>query len=270
MKPFNLAFRLIACCCFLLSVCFAGKVLAAESQRSMFAAFRQTQYNSSNGMPSDEANTIIQSRDGYLWIGSYSGLMRFNGQQFQAVKDVKDQVISRVRCLYEDSRHRLWIGTTNDSAYCYENGLVRQSDVIHATNQRAIAEDKEGRIYFGTAEGVIIYDDRQADKVIMIDDPHLKNHMTVSLASDLDGRIWGVTYDGDVFLLKGANIVAYFPRTAFNKQFPKFVFCDHSGTMYLATSGNTVLRIDSRVGEGSSPTSLKFTEFSTDVRVLPP
>ena len=263
MKPFNFAYRLIACCCFLLSVCFSGNALAAESQHSMFAAYRQTQYNSSNGMPSDEANTIIQTRDGYLWIGSYSGLMRFNGQQFQAVKDVKDHVISRVRCLYEDSRRRLWIGTTNDSTYCYENGLTRQSEVIHATNQRAIAEDKEGRIYFGAAEGVIIYDDRQTDKAILIDDPHLKNHMTVSLASDLDGRIWGVTYDGDVFLLKGADIAAYFPRNSFNKHFPQSVFCDNSGTMYLATSGNTVLRIDNRVGEGSTPASLKFTELST-------
>ena len=67
-------------------------------------------------MPSDEANTITQTRDGYLWIGSYSGLMRFNGQVFQTMKDVNDQIISRVRCLYEDSKHRLWIGTTHDGA----------------------------------------------------------------------------------------------------------------------------------------------------------
>ena len=263
MMQNNLLCRWITLCCCLLCLCFGDDTFAAEHQRSMFASYKQTQYNSSNGMPSDEANTITQTRDGYLWIGSYSGLLRFNGQTFQAMKDVNDRIISRVRCLYEDSKHRLWIGTTNDGTYCFENGLIRQSEIIHATNQRAIAEDKEGRIFVGAAEGVVIYDDRQAEKVSLFDDPHLKNHMTVSLAADLDGRIWGVTYDGDVFLLENAKIAAYFPRNSFKFQPPKYVFCDRSGTVYLATSGNSVIRIDSRVGAGSSPGSLKFTEFST-------
>ena len=160
MKHSNPVCRFLALCCCLLCFCFAGRVQAAENQRSMFAAYKQTQYNSANGMPSDEANTITQTRDGYLWIGSYSGLMRFNGQVFQTMKDINDQMISRVRCLYEDSKHRLWIGTTNDGAYCYENGLIRQTDSIRATNQRAITEDKEGRILIGAAEGVAIYDGR--------------------------------------------------------------------------------------------------------------
>ena len=263
MKHSNLIYRLMALCCCLLSVCLTGKVLAAESYRFMFAAYKQTQYNSSNGMPSDEANAITQTRDGYLWIGSYSGLMRFNGQVFQVMKDIDDQIISRVRCLYEDSRHRLWIGTTNDGAYCYENGLIRQTDSIHATNQRSIAEDKDGRIFIAAAEGVAVYDEKQAEPLSWIDDPHLKNHMTISLAKDLEGRVWGVTYDGDVFLLENARVAAYFPKRSFKGQSPKSVFCDNSGIIYLSTSGNCVMRLEGRVEPGTLPENLKFTEFST-------
>ena len=105
MMQNNLLCRWITLCCCLLCLCFGDDTFAAEHQRSMFASYKQTQYNSSNGMPSDEANTITQTRDGYLWIGSYSGLLRFNGQTFQAMKDVNDRIISRVRCLYEDSKH---------------------------------------------------------------------------------------------------------------------------------------------------------------------
>lgn len=263
MKHSNLVYRLMALCCCLLGVCFAGKALAAESHRYMFAAYKQTQYNSSNGMPSDEANTITQTRDGYLWIGSYSGLVRFNGQVFQPMKDVDDQIISRVRCLYEDSKHRLWIGTTNDGAYCFENGLIRQTDSTHATNQRSITEDKAGRIFIGAAEGVAIYDEKQTEPLSWVDDPHLKNHMTISLTTDLEGRIWGVTYDGDVFLLEDTKIAAYFPKRNFKGQSPKSVFCDKDGILYLATSGNKVLRLEGRVDASTSPESLKFTEFST-------
>ena len=263
MKHSNPVYRFMILCFCLLSFCLSGKALAAESHRFMFASYRQTQYNSSNGMPSDEANTITQTRDGYLWIGSYSGLMRFNGQVFQAMKDVNDQIISRVRCLYEDSKHRLWIGTTNDGAYCYENGLIRQTDSIHATNQRAIAEDKEGRIFIGAAEGVALYDEKQAEPLAWIDDPRLKNHMTISLTADLEGRVWGVTYDGDVFLLEGGKIAAYFPKRSFKGQSPKSVFCDNSGVIYLSTSGNCVMRLEGRVGSDTLPENLKYTEFST-------
>ena len=263
MKHSKLIYRLMALCCCLLSVCFAGKALAAESHRFMFAAYKQTQFNSSNGMPSDEANTITQTRDGYLWIGSYSGLMRFNGQVFQAMKDINDQIISRVRCLYEDSKHRLWIGTTNDGAYCYENGLIRQTDSTHATNQRAITEDKEGRIYIGAAEGVAVYDEKQSEPLSWIDDPRLKNHMTISLTADMEGRIWGVTYDGDVFLLEGRKVAAYFPKRSFKGQSPKHVFCDINGVLYLATSGNCVMRLNGRVNSGTLPENLQYSEFST-------
>lgn len=263
MKHFNLACRLFALCCCLLSFCTGGKVLAAESHQYMFAAYKQTQYNSSNGMPSDEANAITQTRDGYLWIGSYSGLMRFNGQVFQSMKDINDQIISRVRCLYEDSKHRLWIGTTNDGAYCYENGLIRQTDSIHATNQRAITEDKEGHILIGAAEGVALFDEKQTQPLTWVDDPRLKNHMTVSLASDLEGRVWGVTYDGDVFLLDDAKVVAYFPKGIFKGRSPKSVFCDINGVIYLGTSTNRVLRLEGRVGPDTVPEDLKFAEFST-------
>ncbi len=263
MRHYQLFYRLLVLFCCLINFCLAGETLAAENQRSMFASYKQTQYNSSNGMPSDEANVIIQTRDGYLWIGSYSGLMRFNGQVFQAMKDVNDQIISRVRCLYEDSKQRLWIGTTNDGTYCYENGLIRQNESIRATNQRAIAEDDEGRIYIGAAEGVAVYDDRQNNSASWIDDMHLKNHMTVSLSKDKGGRIWGVTYDGDVFVAKDARIAAYFPRNSFKGQVPKHVFCDVNGVVYLATSGNTVMRVEGSADRVTSPENLVLKEFST-------
>jgi len=265
MKHYNLACRLITFCCCLLCLCLGlgYDVFAAENQRSMFASYKQTQYNSSNGMPSDEANTIIQTRDGYLWIGSYSGLMRFNGQVFQVMKDVKDQIISRVRCLYEDSRHRLWIGTTNDGTYCYENGLIHQNGLIRATNQRAFAEDREGRIYIGASEGVIVWDERQKDPVTWIDDTRLKNHMTVSLTADIEGRIWGVTYDGDVFILKDAKVAGYFPKMGFKGQSPKHVFCDINGVVYLATSGNTVMRVEDSSDAAFLSENLQVAEFTT-------
>ena len=39
-------------------------------------------YDSMNGLPTSEANAIVQSDDGFIWIGGYSGLTRYDGTEF--------------------------------------------------------------------------------------------------------------------------------------------------------------------------------------------
>lgn len=41
-----------------------------------------TVYNEQNGLPTGEANTILQTKDGHIWIGSYGGLIRYDGSDF--------------------------------------------------------------------------------------------------------------------------------------------------------------------------------------------
>ena len=158
---------------FLLSVSLLPVMAEAEHHRSLFASYKETLFHSGNGMLSDEANAIAQSHDGYLWIGSYAGLMRYNGQSFQQMKDENNQAIVRVSCMFEDSRQRLWIGTADESLYCYENGLIRKKEEITATNQKAIAEDREGRIYVAAANGVAVYNEKARTLQRWIDDPRL-------------------------------------------------------------------------------------------------
>ncbi|MDE6579071.1 MAG: hypothetical protein K2K41_00865, partial [Ruminiclostridium sp.] len=39
-------------------------------------------YDNTNGLPTSEANTVLQTSDGYVWIGSYGGLIRYDGISF--------------------------------------------------------------------------------------------------------------------------------------------------------------------------------------------
>ncbi len=39
-------------------------------------------YNNRNGLPTSEANDIVETSDGFIWIGSYSGLIRYDGKEF--------------------------------------------------------------------------------------------------------------------------------------------------------------------------------------------
>ena len=42
-------------------------------------------YNNRNGLPTSEANAITQTSDGFIWIGSYAGLIRYDGNTFERV-----------------------------------------------------------------------------------------------------------------------------------------------------------------------------------------
>ena len=69
-------------------------------------------YNNTNGLPTSEANAITETGEGFSWIGSYSGLVRYDGNTFERFDSTTG--IANVRSLFVDSRDRLWIGT-NDS-----------------------------------------------------------------------------------------------------------------------------------------------------------
>ena len=45
-------------------------------------AYVRTVFDQTNGLPTDEANAVLQTRDGYPWVGSYGGFLRFEGSEF--------------------------------------------------------------------------------------------------------------------------------------------------------------------------------------------
>ncbi len=118
-------------------------------------------YDVEDGLEAVEINTIAQTDDGYMWIGSYSGLYMFDGYKFTTAE--LDERIKNVMVLYKDNSGRLWIGTNDSGVACYdhrtgetifyttENGL--SSDAI-----RDITQDKNGNIYIATIKQLCVID----------------------------------------------------------------------------------------------------------------
>lgn len=61
--------------------------------------------------------SIIQSKKGFIWIGSRDGLIRFDGYEFKTYKSDKivdyNIIHSNIKAIYEDKEENLWIGTSN-------------------------------------------------------------------------------------------------------------------------------------------------------------
>ncbi len=166
-------------------------------------------YDNSNGLPTSEANTIIQSKEGFLWIGSYAGLVRYDGNTFERIDSFSG--ITTVKCLHEDSKGKLWIGTNENGLFVMDRDKTKHfttEDGIGSSSVRSIAEDNHGRVYVGTTAGLSVYDEEFNQ--YYVNDPRVYRVFVQSLSAGENGDIFGITNEGDGFIIRDGRIHYYF------------------------------------------------------------
>ena len=125
------------------------------------AQYTIKQWNVEDGLPQSSVKCIAQTHDGYLWIGTWNGLARFDGVRMTVFNALNTPGLNpSIDCIHEDSNHQLWIGTDGGGLYQFrDDSLVRVNDSsFHdASIIGAMNEDSEGRMWFGTDTGVFVY-----------------------------------------------------------------------------------------------------------------
>src|SRR5579871_5984070 len=88
------------------------------------AQYRIDTWNSDNGLPINSVNNVLQTHDGFIWIATFAGLVRYDGDAFQVFSPVnsKGLTTSRFSTLFEDRQGNLWITTENEQLLRYANG----------------------------------------------------------------------------------------------------------------------------------------------------
>lgn len=165
-------------------------------------------YDNSNGLPTSEANAIAETSEGFIWIGSYAGLIRYDGNTFERIGSTGG--ISSIKCLYVDSRDRLWMGTNDNGVAVMENGefkLWGKLDGLKSAHTRAITEDENGTIYIATTCGIATID--KDDNLAMLEDDLISEANMRFIIMGNDGLIYGLTNYGDIMTLKDGKLVNY-------------------------------------------------------------
>ena len=197
--------------------------------------FSAVLYSNSNGLPTSEANTITRTKDGFLWIGSYAGLIRYDGNTFERIGTSAG--VANVRCLYADSQDRLWIGTNDMGVFLMTRGEFRKWDHkegLNALSIRSVAEDGEGIIYFGTASGGIAMID--GDLILtVLEDEQLAGQTVINLRPGSDGLVYGLTDGSDLFTLKDGKVVTFLSHEECRIQDIAQILPDpaHPGNLYV-------------------------------------
>ena len=198
-------------------------------------------YDNRNGLPTSEANAIAQTSDGFIWIGCYAGLIRCDGNTFERIDSTTG--ISNVRCLYVDSRDRLWIGTNDSGVFMSTQREIKnwnRTGGVESSSIHALAEDGEGNIYIGTTAGVAVIGAEMELKAVK--DERLADKTIRELRSGADGVIYGLTTNGDLFTLEKGRMALYLSHDECRVQEIISIMPDpkRPGDLYLGTEESRV------------------------------
>src|ERR1039457_2987667 len=112
------------------------------------------------GPPDNEIISVVQTHDGYLWLGTLHGLVRFDGIHFTLfdVMNTPGLASDGIVFLFEDRRTNLWVGTESAGLSVIKNGVITNFAGETAGAGRNVMnaeEDASGDIWFYTSEGLL-------------------------------------------------------------------------------------------------------------------
>lgn len=195
---------------------FSGKAEARSISEYDFSNYSTYLYNNSNGLPTSEANDIVQSKEGYIFIGSYSGLSFYDGVSF--VRFSAQTGITSTVSLYLDKDERLWIGTNDSGLVLYDKGEYKyygRDAGLTSMSVRSITQDDSGRVIFATTEGLYRVDE-ESKTVQSINDPVVDGKYLMQLTECVNGVIYGITLEGVCFSIEDLKITHSFSSDDFD------------------------------------------------------
>ena len=201
-------------------------------------------YDNTSGLPTAEANALAMTSDGFIWIGSYSGLIRYDGNNFERIDSTTG--IASVVSLFVDSKDRLWIGTNDSGAAMMQKGSLRmytKADGLMSSSIRSITEDDEGNIYIATTHGLAKVDNDL--NLSLVDEPQINDEYIRSVKLGRDDIIYGVTVDSDIFTIKNGKLTGFYNGSKLGVEdvYSLLPDPDRSGYVYIGTKESGIYHL---------------------------
>lgn len=180
--------------------------MSASAESGFLAGYDSVVFNTENGLDSASVNSAVQTPDGYIWLGTYTGLYRYDGSRFTLMSE--EDGISSVRSLFTDSRGGMWVGTNDSGAAYYgsdggEPIFFSKADGLPSNSVRCFCETPDGTVYIGTSGALCtVSPSGEISKVTEDEDITY----VISLAVSESGIVAGVTNSGVLFAIDGEKI----------------------------------------------------------------
>ena len=158
------------------------------------------------GLPQNKVTDVVQTRDGYLWVGTYNGLARFDGIRFMVFDENNTPELrsSRITSLFEAADDTLWIGTESGDVAQYKDGHFAAVPLrAHARGGKifAISADEAEDVWLMNEAGELT---RVRDGQVLTP-PAGVIARVVALTRSVSGQLW-VDCEGRVSLLRQGQL----------------------------------------------------------------
>jgi ligand-binding sensor domain-containing protein len=144
-----------------------------------------------DGLPVNSVNAVLQSRDGYIWLATWDGLVRFDGARFALFNTGNTEGLpsNRIIRMMESADGALWLLTEQDHLVRVRRGEFLHLDRSHGVPEggaKLLYEDRAGTVWIGTTRGV---GSMRGDRFIPVAERAIAGQV-VSLHRDAGGALW--------------------------------------------------------------------------------
>ncbi|MGD1087729.1 MAG: two-component regulator propeller domain-containing protein [Verrucomicrobiota bacterium] len=190
-----------------------------------------------DGLPQNSVTAVVQTRDGYLWLGTYNGLARFDGVRFTVFDEnnAPEMHNNRVTSLFEGDDGTLWIGHENGEVTRYKDGRFKAVKYKAAWNDGKIYDigtDEAGDVWLLNESGQLA---RLKDGLVLTPQAGLASRL-VDMTRSKDGHIW-VARDGRVSLLEHGQLRALQFDAGATNIYVQGIGASRDGGVWIASDG---------------------------------
>jgi PAS domain S-box-containing protein len=219
---------------------------ALDPHKSVFQ-FNTQNWTRATGLPADKITSVTQTTDGYIWLGSQSGLVRYDGVEFKVVPiDLPEAHGHDVAKLQSTRDGRLWFSIVDGGYGVYDGhrfsaiGDESWKSAVVSANTIFVASD--GAVWGGSVHG---WSRWVMGKPELAQREEGQDRSVLSFSEDRTGRIWMGTAEAGLFYWQGGKFVLL-PDADLKKQNIYSVVLDPAGDLWVGT-GRGLFHYDSKL-----------------------
>lgn len=157
-------------------------------------------FESSEGLDNKFIKAIVEDKYGYIWVGTTSGIYKFNSNKFIKLKTDENLGNIHVNDLLVDSNNNLWIGTKNKGLLLYKNNILEkiQTKSLEIKTITKLTQDKKQNIWVATSRGVFTL--TNGNELIQPNLKALENSSGKNITAQTYSKVSGlvIAFDGKI------------------------------------------------------------------------
>jgi ligand-binding sensor domain-containing protein len=219
-----------------------GREVAAQTPALTNKHYKITSWTTDDGLPGNSCVKIIQDKKGFIWLGSFDGLVRFDGTRFLVYNKGNLLSTNYAVAIADDENGNLWIGT-DQGLMVYRNGkFINLADSTHAFFIESLCiDEKHQKIWLGSRNGGLFTYDMVSNTYTQVENSGEKDIINDFL-KDKDGSIWvGGEKNGLLHFSQGQWNQFNESHGLLNKEI-KSLYQDKAGVLYVGTSSGLYKR----------------------------